>query len=123
MPRIDSNEIENMQSQVRNETKNVHTQDRNENEKVHSEVRNEKSSEDESLVEGIETGDEDYMIVMQNKKALRASHGGKVQVDGNLAASAHVSDYEDSEDDGFDTTYSSDENDLGETVKRKRKKI
>ncbi|KAF2286946.1 hypothetical protein GH714_035953 [Hevea brasiliensis] len=153
MSPIDSNEIENMQTQVSNETKNVHTQDRNDNEKVHSEVRNEsapthvrnenaaphvddssneefhlsneieKSSEDESLVEGIETDDEDYMIAMQNRKALRAFHGGKVQVDRNFAASGHVSDYEDSEDDGFETPYSSDENDLGETVKRKRKKF
>ncbi|XP_057985304.1 uncharacterized protein LOC110648431 [Hevea brasiliensis] len=38
----------------------------------------------------------------------------------NLATSGHVSDYEDSED-GFDTPYSSDGNDLGETVKRKGK--
>ncbi|KAF2286581.1 hypothetical protein GH714_018279 [Hevea brasiliensis] len=120
MPPIDSKEIKNMQTQVNNETENVHTQDRNENEQVHSEVGNEK---DESLVEKIETDDQDYMIVMQNRKALRASHGGKVQVDRNWATSGHASDYEDSEDDGFDTPYTSDENDLGEIVKRKRKKF
>ncbi|KAF2297416.1 hypothetical protein GH714_023265 [Hevea brasiliensis] len=105
MPPIDSNEIENMETQVSNEIEKMHTQDRNENEKVHSEVRNksvpthvrnenaaphvddssdkefhlsneiEESSEDESLVEEIETNDEDYMIAMRNRKALRASHG------------------------------------------------
>ncbi|KAF2297435.1 hypothetical protein GH714_023482 [Hevea brasiliensis] len=100
-------DIENRLKDLGNENAAPHVDDSSD-EEFHLSNEIEESSEDESLVEEIETNDEDYMIAMQNRKALRASHRGKVQLDRNLATSEHVSDYKDSEDDGLSERYNGD---------------
>ncbi|KAF2308216.1 hypothetical protein GH714_037013 [Hevea brasiliensis] len=78
------------------------------------------SSEDEDFnppSQSVDCNSEDESLVYEMESIL--SH-----IETNVNENVQVaSDYEDSKDDGFDTPYNSDENDLGEYMRKKRRRF
>ncbi|XP_021680149.2 uncharacterized protein LOC110664693 [Hevea brasiliensis] len=103
----------------------------------------EENSIDESLVNEYETKDEEFLIALKNRKQFKetlVSDGINAESIDDVLGSSHpnstknvnpaydkcvetenFNEYEEFDDKGFKTPYTSDENDLGDSSKKKRK--